>query len=198
MKSCSIAMALALTSAVSVDQAGARAADERAAEERASGAGWLSELRVGVFAHDQAPLVDNVESGADLNIELLFKSPRFLRGIGGPRPDIGVTLASEGTSLAYAGLTWEHDFRSRWFLTGSLGLAVHDGDPLREEDQTLEEIETKKALGCRATAHVTAGAGYRFSPRWNVALHYEHLSNATLCDSNEGLENIGVRVGRRF
>lgn len=189
MTSRSIVTALALAFA---------AAGNQAMAEDALQDGWLSEIRVGLLAHDQAPLVDNVESGVDLNVELLFRSPRSLRGIGAPRPGVGVTLASEGTSLAFAGLTWEHDFQSRWFLTGSLGFAVHDGDPLQEEEQTLVEMETEKALGCRATAHVTVGAGYRVSHRWNVALHYEHLSNATLCDTNEGLENIGVRVGRVF
>jgi hypothetical protein len=31
-----------------------------------------------------------------------------------------------------------------------------------------------------------------------VSAHYEHLSNGTTCVVNEGLENIGIRVGRVF
>jgi lipid A 3-O-deacylase len=151
-----------------------------------------------VLAHDQAPIVDNVESGTDLNLEVLFASPRGLSGIGSPRPHVGITLSSEGTSLAYAGLTWEHNFQSRWFVDGSVGLAVHDGDPMQEDEQTLREAETEKALGCRVVFHLGVGAGYRISPHWNVAAHYEHLSNGTICGSNEGLENIGIRVGRVF
>jgi lipid A 3-O-deacylase len=193
MKPCSIAIAVVLAVVVAASQAHAQeAADSQPRQP------WLSEIRVGVLAHDQAPLVNNIEAGTDLNLEVLFPSPRILHGIGSPRPHIGVTIASEGTSLAYAGLTWEYNFRSGWFLVGGAGLAAHDGDPLQEEEQTQREAETEKALGCRVVAHFGVGAGYRISSRWNVAIHYEHLSNATLCGSNEGLENIGVRVGRVF
>jgi lipid A 3-O-deacylase len=163
-----------------------------------AGHSWVSELRVGVLAHDEAPIVANVESGADFNAELLFVSPRALRGIGAPRPYAGVTYAPEGTSHVHAGLSWEHDFARRWFVTGALGLALHDGEPLQEWEQTTYEQASEKALGCRVVFHLYAGAGYRLSRRWNVAAHYEHLSNATLCPTNEGLENIGVRVGWVF
>ena len=193
MKPGSIAIAVVIAVAVAGHPARAQETTDSESRQR-----WLSEIRVGVFAHDQAPLVDNVESGTDLNVEALFRSPRSLRGIGAPRPHVGITLASEGTSLAYAGLTWEHDFRSHWFLDGSLGLAIHDGDPLQEHYQTQREAATEKAMGCRIVAHLSVGAGYRISPHWNVAAHYEHLSNATLCGSNDGLENIGIRVGRVF
>jgi hypothetical protein len=170
----------------------------RAEESAGEAQGWLSEMRVGVLAHDKAPIIADVESGADLNIELLFASPHALRRLDAPRPIVGVTLASEGTSYAYAALNWQDEFGSRWFLMGSLGLAVHDGDPLQESEQTLYEQETEKALGCRVNFYVAVGAGYRLSRRWNVAAHYEHLSNATLCETNEGLESIGIRVGRVF
>lgn len=158
----------------------------------------VSEVRVGVLAHDQAPIVNNVESGTDLNVEVMFNSPAILDGIGSPRPHVGATIASEGTSILYAGLNWQHDFNTRWFVSADLGLAAHDGDPLQESEQTPYEQQTEKALGCRVVLHVAVGAGYRFSPRWNMGLHYQHLSNATLCGSNEGLENIGVRVGYVF
>jgi lipid A 3-O-deacylase len=160
--------------------------------------GWLSEIRVGVLAHDQAPIVANVETGIDFNAEVLFSSPRVLRGIGAPRPYLGASFASEGTSHLHAGLSWQHDFGSRWFVSGAIGLAAHDGDPLDEADQTPYEQETEKALGCRVVAHLYASAGYRLSRRWNVSAHYEHLSNGTTCVVNEGLENIGIRVGRVF
>jgi lipid A 3-O-deacylase len=163
-----------------------------------TGDGVVSEIRVGVFAHDEAPIVANVETGIDVNAEVLFTSPRVLRGIGGPRPYLGASFATEGTSHIHAGLSWEHDFGSRWFVSGAIGLAAHDGDPLDEAEQTPHEQETEKALGCRVVAHLYASAGYRLSRRWNVSAHYEHLSNGTTCVVNEGLENIGIRVGRVF
>jgi lipid A 3-O-deacylase len=159
---------------------------------------FMSELRVGVLAHDRAPIVDNSESGTDLNVELLFRSPRGFAVLGAPRPHVGVTLASEGTSYAYAGLVWEGDFASRWFWTGAFGIAAHDGDPLSKDEQDAVEFETEKALGCRMNFHVGAGVGYRLTRRWNLGIQYEHLSNANLCQDNEGLENIGLRVGYMF
>jgi hypothetical protein len=166
-------LAIAVVLAIYVTAGPARAQETTASRPPQ---GWPSEMRVGLLAHDQAPIVDNVESGMDLNLEVLF----------------------EGTSLAYAGLTWEYNFRPSWFVDGSVGLAVHDGDPLQEDEQTLREAETEKAMGCRVVFHLGVGAGYRISPHWNVAAHYEHLSNGTICGSNEGLENIGIRIGRVF
>jgi lipid A 3-O-deacylase len=195
MKPRSMPFAAVIAFAVIVAAGQARA---EATADNPSHRGWFSEIRLGVLAHDQAPIVDNVETGADLNIEVLFRSPRGLRRIGAPRPHAGITLAPEGTSLGYAGLTWERDFRSHWFVSGGFGVAVHDGDPLRESQQTPQEQASEKALDCRAVVHLYVGAGYRFSRRWNVAAHYEHLSNGTLCDSNDGLENIGIRIGRVF
>jgi lipid A 3-O-deacylase len=166
--------------------------------ETDDGKGWLSEIRFGLLDHDEAPIVANVESGVDFNAEMLFVSPRALRGIGAPRPYVGATVATEGTSHVHAGLSWDYDFSSRWFVTGAVGLAAHDGHPLQEWEQTPREHETEKALGCRVVFHLYAGLGFRLSRHWNVAAHYEHLSNATLCGSNGGLESLGIRIGRAF
>lgn len=158
----------------------------------------ISELRIGLLAHDQAPIIKDKEEGTDFNAELLFTSPEILEGIGSPRPYVGFSAASEGASHIHAGLSWQEDVAERWFIYGNLGLAAHDGDPLLEDDQTPEEQMTEKALGCRVNFHLAVGAGYRLSRRWNLAVHYEHLSNATLCESNGGIENIGVRLGYTF
>ena len=169
-----------------------------AAARAETGGGLVSEIRVGLLAHDEAPIVADVESGIDFSADVLFSSPRSLEWFGAPRPYLGVTLAEEGVSHLHGGLGWDYDVGGRWFVSGALGLAVHDGDPLQEWEQTQYEQETEKALGCRVVFHLYAGVGYRLSRRWNVSAHYEHLSNATLCPTNEGLENIGIRVGRVF
>lgn len=169
------------------------------AEDSGEAQRWLSEVRFGVLAHDEAPIVANVETGIDVNADVLFTSPRSLEWFHAPRPFVGVTIASEGISHLHGGMSWDWDIgSSRWFGTGAVGLAAHNGDPLLEDEQTPYEAETEKALGCRVNFYLYVGLGYRLSRRWNVAAHYEHLSNATLCESNEALENIGVRVGRVF
>jgi len=40
--------------------------------------------------------------------------------------------------------------------------------------------------------------GYRVNERVSVEFYADHISNATLCSSNEGLENAGLRVGYKF
>jgi len=40
--------------------------------------------------------------------------------------------------------------------------------------------------------------GYRFAGRYAVMAHFSHISNANLCDSNEGMENVGIRLGYLF
>ena len=52
----------------------------------------VDELKVGGLAHDVGFLGHHVESGADVNVELLFTSPDLLRYIGSPRPHIGADI----------------------------------------------------------------------------------------------------------
>ena len=68
--------------------------------------GWLDEVKLGVLAHDIRFLSDHVEPGADINVEVLFPSPAFLRVLGAPRPHLGLSLNTAGaTNYAYGGLT---------------------------------------------------------------------------------------------
>jgi lipid A 3-O-deacylase len=153
---------------------------------------FLSEVRLGVLAHDQGPFSSNKEDGADINLELLFVSPDFLDGIGAPRPHAGLTLNTSGdTSQAYLGLSWEWDFWDGAFAGFSLGGAVHNGE-------TLRAPLDKKELGCSVLFRESIDFGYRLDDNNSLMVHLGHISNAKLCDTNEGLENIGIRHGYRF
>ncbi|MEL7029777.1 MAG: acyloxyacyl hydrolase [Pseudomonadota bacterium] len=162
--------------------------------------GLLSEVRVGGAFHDRGLFSDAEEDGIDVTAEALFASPGFLRWVGKPRPHLGLAAATdaEATSYLHFGLTWQADIFRGVFIEGSLGGAVHDGDPLREEDQTAAQRATQKALGCRVLLRESVGAGYRLTERLNFSVYVDHISNANLCDSNEGLDNIGARLGWRF
>jgi lipid A 3-O-deacylase len=159
--------------------------------------GWngiVSELRGGVFAHDQGPFGSHKESGVDGNLEVLFVSPDFLDVIWAPRPHLGLTVNSGGdTSQAYLGLTWEWSFWDGFFFDFGFGGAVHNGE-LKEKD----DVRDKKALGCRVLFRESIDIGYRFNKRHAVMAHLDHISNAKLCDKNEGLDNLGVRYGYMF
>ena len=152
----------------------------------------VSEIRLGILMHDVGPFSSSEESGTDANFEVLFNSPEFLEKIRAPRPHLGLALNSDGdTNQAYFGLTWEFDLWPKLFLGMSLGGSFHDG-------QTKTDRIDKKELGCKLLFRESLEFGYRFGGRHAITAYLDHLSNANLCDKNEGLENVGLRYGYRF
>ncbi len=154
----------------------------------------LSEVRIGVFAHDIDVVSFNRESGTDLHGELLFYPPHFgfIQMIGNPYPHFGVKLNSKGnTSQAYTGLTWRWYLQQSFFLEGILGGAVHDGD------LDLETID-HKALGSRVLLRLGVAIGYEVTQNITLSLMFDHISNAYLKSANEGLDTVGVLVGYKF
>lgn len=153
---------------------------------------WVSELRIGVLAHDVSVLSFNRESGTDVNAEVLFTSPSWLSALGAPRPHLGGTLNLSGnTSMAYAGLTWSMPLAPGIFVEGMLGGARHDGH-LELDDRS------RKALGRRFLFRIGAALGLEVTEHINFLLVYDHVSNANLDTNNEGLDMVGVRLGYRF
>jgi lipid A 3-O-deacylase len=152
----------------------------------------ISEFRGGILAHDAVPTLTHKELGADINLEVLFHSPDFLSFLWSPRPHVGFAVNTSGdTSQLYAGLTWEWDFWRNMFASLALGGAIHDGDlDVRSNDQ--------KELGCRVLFRQAVELGYRFGQRHSLSLYIDHLSNAGICDQNEGLELLGIRYGYRL
>jgi lipid A 3-O-deacylase len=154
--------------------------------------GFLSEVRIGVLAHDIGAFGRNKEEGPDVNAELLFVSPAFLELVFSPRPHLGMTVnAGDDTSQVYAGLTWDWTFWEPFFVEGSLGFAVHDGEIDIESRQ-------KKALGCRLLFRESLALGARFYEHHSISMALAHISNAKLCEHNEGLDTFGVRYGYKF
>lgn len=154
---------------------------------------FLSELKLGVLAHDVPVLAHRDEDGTDVNLEALFVSPDFLAPLGAPRPHVGVSInAGDDTSQIYAGLTWEwQPLAVPVWGAFSFGGAVHDGElePVRED---------RKALGSRVLFRLAAEVGYDLTETVRVSLIWDHISNAGLADANEGLNTVGLRLGYRF
>jgi lipid A 3-O-deacylase len=160
---------------------------------------WLDEVKLGVLAHDIHLLSDHVEPGADLNVEALFPSPALLRVLGAPRPHLGLSLNTAGaTNYAYGGLTW----RGRpWgqlltlpeglFVAGSLGGGLHDG-------HLHAGPPDRKLLGSRLLFRESVEAGYQLTRRVSLSVMLDHLSNAYLAAPNQGLTNVGARLGVTF
>ena len=159
---------------------------------RRMGYGILSELRLGVMAHDVGIFGRKEEDGVNVNVELLFNSPELLSTIWSPRFHAGFSInSSDSTNQTYIGLTWSWDFLDKMFAEASLGGAVHDGE-------TLTIRNDRKSLGCKVLLRESVAVGYSISKAHSVSVMLDHISNAKLCKSNEGLDSLGMRYGYRF
>jgi lipid A 3-O-deacylase len=159
----------------------------------------VDEVKTGVLAHDVGFLTHHVETGADVNIEMLFTPPDLLRAIGSPRPHIGADINTSGhTSDGYFGLTWGimliqslFGWDNGLFANGSLGGAIHNGhiDSAPPGD---------KRLGSRILFRESAELGYQINPRLNISAILDHISNANLGVHNAGITSAGARLGVKF
>ena len=183
-----------ISSALGLLGAVAHAADAVAPYGARPSGVFISEFRLGVFAHDPV----SPESGsADVNGEVLFAKPfaagGWLSDLLIPRLHIGGTANFAGkTSHAYAGLTWTYDFTQQLFVEGSLGGGVNSGKA------GLFPVPGHNAMGCNWNFRESASAGYRFAQQWSLMGTVEHMSNAGLCTRNRGLTNYGLRLGYSF
>lgn len=165
------------------------------------------EVRLGVLAHD-VHFLGGHENGADINGELLFPSP--LLGVGNdlpdwirwaahPQPMVGASINTSGyTSEGYAGLTWTVPLTSG-LLRASDGLSF--GFSVAGEvnnGHVNPSGPAHEALGSNVLFRLGAEIGYQVTPRMGLYVLFEHASNADLAHYNEGLNDLGVRVGLRF
>lgn len=133
-----------------------------------------------------------------VNIDFLAlfegQSNFFLDGLLNPRPHVGVmaNFADDGTSYAYTGLTWQYELGSTFFLETGFGFGVHNGE---KESITRERAR----LGSQVLFHESLGLGANISEDMTLVLAVEHLSHASLFDSNNrGLSNVSLRLGKKF
>lgn len=162
------------------------------ADER-RGLAWLHEIKFGVLHHDTDGLWSGFrrEGGVDFNLEAIFTP--HVKFLGGTiRPAIGGSVNTAGdTSKLYTGLRWQYEHISGMFFGVGLGGAIHDGK------LNLERYD-RKALGSRVLFHIPIEIGYRLGARSSLSIYFDHVSNASLADPNEGMDTLGGRFGYRF
>ena len=159
----------------------------------------VDEFNFGVLAHDVGLFGTHVETGADINFEMLFTPPEAFSIIGSPRPHLGGSLNTAGkTNAGYFGLTWGitliqnlFGWGSSVFLNGSLGGALQDG-------YTNNAPPDRKNLGSTALFRESLELGYQLTPSINVSALLDHMSNANLGRHNMGITSAGARFGVQF
>ncbi len=191
-----VALSAALTGLYAADAASAPpgAAEPTARSGAPADGAVFSEVRLGILRHDHGFYSWRKESGTDINIEALFRSPRWkpFEILFSPRPHLGMSASTDRkTSQFYAGFTWEWRPARAYFVDGSLGLALHDGflRP-REPDRA--------ALGLRLLFRESLEVGCRFGEHHGVSAFLDHISNAGLGRDNDGITNMGGRYSYRF
>lgn len=152
------------------------------------------EMRLGVGGYDAGPFTPNSFSGAVINGEFLFPSFDFLSGIGSPRPYIGTDIAISDFPIHvfYAGLNWQAYLTQRLYLGFSLGGSVNS------DSKRTNERDQERDLGSSVLFHLQASAGVDITEKLGAEVFLNHVSNANLAGSNDGLESTGVRLTWRF
>src|SRR5438270_5128379 len=159
----------------------------------------VDEFKFGVLAHDVGLFDNHVETGSDINFEMLFTPPEFFRVIGSPRPHLGGSLNTNGkTNDGYFGLTWGITLIQNlfgWggsvFANGSLGGALQDGFHNSAPPD-------RKKLGSTALFRESVELGYQLTPNLSVSGFVDHMSNANLAPHNAGITDAGARLGFKF
>ncbi len=180
----------------------------------------VAEVRVGLTEFDERSLnipfsvKSATENSIGINAEIIFEEPKFLKWALTPQPYINGTLNLGGkTSFAGAGLMWRQNLGKKFYADFALGGVIHDGetDIFLTEDLTVEnaarefseffrERETQIEFGSRLLFREQVTLGVRLDDHWAGEVFFEHLSNGYAPESgkNDGVDNIGVKVARRF
>jgi lipid A 3-O-deacylase len=155
--------------------------------------GILAGFSGGVLAHGVTIIsrTDHEEGEVAVNGEIDFAP--FAHVLGGSfYPEVGGSVASGGgTSYGYADVRYEYTLPNGIFLGAGLGGAVQNG--------TLQATSPDhNALGSRVLFHLPVEVGFAFAEHYRASIYFEHISNGYLAKPNEGVDNIGVRLGYRF
>jgi lipid A 3-O-deacylase len=162
----------------------------------------LDRAAIGYFAHDVADLWsgDRFERAvASFNVDLTF-APSLAVPLGTIHPALGGSVAlGTGTDFGYADGRYEIRGPFNTFLVLGLGLAIHDGALTPGRPVLAKGDHDLKALGSRVLFHVPVELGVMLGDRFTVSVYFEHISNGGIgAHFNEGLDNLGGRVGYKF
>ena len=157
---------------------------------------FIDEVRFGAFAHD--PFNKEDDGKVDAAFELLtsrlpIDTGNSFTDLLIPKLHAGAMINFAGkTSYGYTGFTWQFPVFGPVFLEGALSFALHNGKE--------REIPGRAGMGCAVNFREFGGIGVDIGPNWRVIAGVEHVSHAgVLCKGeNDGLTNIGARVGYRF
>ncbi len=159
---------------------------------------FIDEMKFGVLAHDPG-FLGGKESGADINAEVLFTSPSFLKILLAPRPHIGGSVNTNGqTNQAYAGLTWTWALFRQLAKPDDALLFGFSFGPGYNDGKTFTRDPHRKSLGWQVMFRESFELGYQLTPRTDVSAFLDHISNGGIARANQSINDVGMRVGYKF
>ncbi|WP_170936939.1 MULTISPECIES: acyloxyacyl hydrolase [Rhodomicrobium] len=164
---------------------------------RPSGFGpTVDEFRLGFVFEDVEDENDSRPGEYAANVEMLFTrldgnyGNRWIDVFLRPRPHFGTLISFDnGVNQIYGGFTWDYHLTDWLFIEGSFGGAAHDGITTEYDGDSL---------GCPVQFRESASVGFELTERLRLLATIDHMSNAGLCDANQGLTNASVRLGFRW
>mgnify|MGYP000424581419 CR=1 FL=1 len=168
----------------------------------------VDEFRVGIAMHDfEINPDDRRESGVDIQPQIVFGSPGFLRWAFEPQPYLMMSINSDQeTNWAGGGILWKKPlFSEQWFWEIDGGVVYHDGrtdlPPPWMPVERQYVLDHEITFGDEWLFQFMAGAGRELNEDWDVQVYFEHLSTGQVfgdSSKNEGIETIGVKFGYKF
>lgn len=146
----------------------------------------------GVGASNAGLFTSGDVDGALINGEVRAQALDAPWWLFSPRPTLGADIATKDELISdvYAGLTFTFLKYGDLAFEGQLGGALHDAK--------LRNDPSGRELGCHALFHLGLDVDWRVTQNWSAQLYASHMSNADLCDDNNGYESAGLRVGYHF
>jgi len=174
----------------------------------AAHAQFVEEARIGVFQHNicvnDCKNADK-EDGPNVEAEIVFASPGFLKFAFSPRPFAVASINTAGnTSYGGAGLGWQFAFAGKWHVEPALAYVIHDGavaSPFPQGDPRSDAFSEENVLfGSEDLFRTSLSVGRDFGDNWGAQITYEHLSHGQILGDgrNQGIDNIGARLFWRF
>jgi lipid A 3-O-deacylase len=168
----------------------------------------VDSVRVGVMAHNIC-VADcknaNKESPVNIEGEVRFASPDFLKVIWSPHPYVMASVNTGGdTSFIAAGLEYDWQFAKGWHFEPGFGYSIHDGALNNKyangTPQAAAYFNDHVLLGSRDLFRTNLSLTWDISDTWSMQGVYEHLSHGQILGHgrNQGLDEAGLRLVRNF
>lgn len=180
-----------------------------------------NEVWVGVLKHDVTFVGEAVGLGAagvekGYNVHVGVRSERMdsVRWLARPYVyGFAAVNTSGDTSYGGVGLGWKFDVAGPGglYIRPGIGLAIHDGETelpdFRIPGLSQAEIQRRVALrdqkiefGARVLFQPEFSVGYQLNEKTAAELSYVHLSHGQILGhgKNQGLDEVGIRIARKF